>query len=518
MFKENIEKDQVIARIKFLKDSIESYKRRIKNKPQFCNVAQLTKLIETGEGQVSSLEKRLVEIENQEKQLSLLDLVQEKEIEITSTEPIEIETIEPIEVEPMEPIKIEEPKRIKVKNSLVNAWTKEGRLESCSLKTKSLLRYTSDYDTIKLPNEKTKNLEWVKARNKDGRLTASQLSTLIADSFRKDIPSLYATISLGIEKEFDSYNLMAMGIGHKVEELIHQDLAKQLYKNNIAILGNFEFSKVFLTKNKQYIKYHVNLGSSLDAWGVMDGVKTIIEIKSTSSQNFSRIGSKLAVEKLSDIQWSEDSQKFFAKECPYYFWQIQAQLLTTGVSQAVVHIVNRDNMGTLTYLIKKDQVAFDFIERVVKKHEGILKEIEGLNKEEIIALEERRLLKKLESKEVKELLVKKVAEKLQDYDFSIFDGPYLNQESLERKKELKRIQEKQRELALSEPLLEKELLGYLNLERDFKDLKKAFKEKEEAFKSQCAIYKTLLPFKDKEHKVGNLIAYLDGKGSIKIKV
>ena len=365
-----------------------------------------------------------------------------------------------------------------------------GKEDKPYLRTNSIVFTDADHYVNNLPNEKNDNQNWKLARYDNDVLPASDLAKF--SYFHSKVRDIFKFSLLGAEEELNDDSIFKMELGHKMEKLVHEKLARDLQKNSLANLGSFSFQKVWLSKNRQYvfIRNGAKIGASLDAWGILNGVRTIIEIKSTSLRNFKKMKEMMALEKLTLKDWSVDSQKVFASEFPYYFYQVQAQMLSTGFSQAVIFVQNREG-DSLSFLLKKDTKAIDYIKNVSRQYQKI-----------------RNYFLELKTKGI--LFEAVIDDYFDQFDYEKFTPPYLGIESMERQKESKKIKEKKEKLSLSEKELEKAILEYLEIQKAFREIKKIKDEEDK-------ILKSILPKIKYDNQIGDYYVYLDGKNSISIR-
>lgn len=287
-------------------------------------------------------------LERKKEELKKLKSLEERELQKT----IEIEMPEPIEIELPEPIEI--PSHVKIK--------KDG---SVMLKNK-VIRTTKGYLSRKLPNEK-KDLEgWKRVRRE--KLGASDLVKMVNPRYESGIIDLLLERLHNQEKVFSTEAQEKMGIGKFLEECWHTQMAAALYTDKKVVLGEYTFSEVFLSKNRQYINTSVEaLASQLDAWGICEGVKTILECKTTSSHRFPELRQALEA----------GQQEALKREKPEYYYQLQAQMLCTGFSQALIYIKERNNCQSFALMIQEDLEAQEWIKRRVREFEKALRIFRG---------------------------------------------------------------------------------------------------------------------------------------------
>lgn len=240
------------------------------------------------------------------------------------------------------------------------------------LKNKQISLKNHHYDLIKLPNYISDYSNWKKEVKKDFRIKESDLIYFIQKDSLKSMKELYKNFLLEKENDFSYEETFLLNLEEAIENMVGDSLAVSLFKKGEASLKDFNFSRVYTSKNRHYIRDDLRMGAQIDAWGMMEGTSTLIEIQSLSYEDFHILEDNLKGENLSHKNWSPESQKVFACEAPIFFYKIQMKLLCTGFSQAVIYFVNRNTFDTQAFFIKKDKESFQWLKKIDRAHRKTL--------------------------------------------------------------------------------------------------------------------------------------------------
>lgn len=229
------------------------------------------------------------------------------------------------------------------------------------LKNKKLLK--KDYfESIKIPNEEAFN-----NINKKKYLNGLEC---------KDIPSFF--LGWGSLKNLITNFLIPekkqISIKEKEEKewndllknQIHKRMAHDIFYLGETKLGAFSIKEAYLSKNHKYYEEGLGLWASLETWGVLGGKTTLIDIRGIKNREFQKI--KEAFKK--EIDHSFIKRNTTLKPI---FYEIQSQLLCTGMQRSLIHLVNlQEREEALTFLIKAEDEILNEISSYVEKFNNII--------------------------------------------------------------------------------------------------------------------------------------------------